>query len=359
MEGLIERNVNGKRFWVDPAYARRVAFEEIPAGLSGESGVKGLIDWLAEGAPHTPLMAKVEVTSRCNLDCPFCYVHGHVFSPDLAFEEAKGIFDWLIGKGMVYAVLTGGECTLNPDFARMFRYLKERGVLVDVYTNGTLVGEELLGLFRELPPHRVEVSLYALPGERPLPYEAILALKGEGVEVLAKATVARETADICAGVREWCEGHGVALQVDADLFDARDGSPVAPHAAQAPVEGYRPGGPPAERAGRVPRVLNCAAGYCSLCIDSERRMGLCFRSGLRFDGATLDEAYERLAGFVARHRGKEFSEGCEACARATSCRMCLARASYCGRDGSFRPPEGFCGASVGSGRRSSKASEEN
>ena len=60
------------------------------------------------------------------------------------------------------------EPLLRNDFAAVYRTAR-RGALVTVFTNGTLVSDEHVALFRELPPTVVDVSLY---GATPRIYEA-------------------------------------------------------------------------------------------------------------------------------------------------------------------------------------------
>ncbi len=112
-----------------------------------------------------PLIGTFELTPLCNLRCPMCYVR---LDPLSAASRGCGMSGdrWLeIGRqardmGLLFVTLTGGEPLLHPDFARIYRGLCELGLLVSVYTNGTLVDRSTVALWREYPPHSIKVSLY-------------------------------------------------------------------------------------------------------------------------------------------------------------------------------------------------------
>ena len=125
-----------------------------------------------------PLSGSLEITSRCNLKCVHCYLgprgkrHGHA---DIGAGKIMGIVDEITDAGCLYMLFTGGEPLLRDDFPQIYRYAKEKGLLVTVFTNGTLVTDKIAGMFRELPPQDVEISLY---GATAPTYERITGIPG-------------------------------------------------------------------------------------------------------------------------------------------------------------------------------------
>jgi len=127
-----------------------------------------------------PLSGSLEVTRRCNLRCVHCYL-----GPRLGIQESESaemetsgmldIIDEITDAGCLYLLLTGGEPLLREDFPRIYRHAKERGLLVTVFSNGTLISEKILGLFLDLPPHEVEISLYGATAQT---YEKITGVRG-------------------------------------------------------------------------------------------------------------------------------------------------------------------------------------
>jgi radical SAM protein with 4Fe4S-binding SPASM domain len=70
------------------------------------------------------------------------------------------IVDEIAEAGCLEMLITGGEPLMHKDFSEIYRYMKLKGLLVTVFTNGTLISDEIAALFAELPPYAVEISLY-------------------------------------------------------------------------------------------------------------------------------------------------------------------------------------------------------
>ena len=113
---------------------------------------------------RTPVIGVFELTGRCNFNCVMCYVHEldseKAMKTELSSQEWMAIFDVLIAKGMLHAVLTGGECLLRKDFKELYLYLHQHGVRVSVNTNGFLLDEEYISFFKKYPPVTVQITLY-------------------------------------------------------------------------------------------------------------------------------------------------------------------------------------------------------
>lgn len=107
-----------------------------------------------------PVSGTFELTKRCNFGCEMCYVHDCTQKTDLLSAE-----DWLMlaqqakDAGTVFLLLTGGEPLLREDFEQIYTALSKMGFLISINTNGSLL-EKYTKLFDELPPVRVNISLY-------------------------------------------------------------------------------------------------------------------------------------------------------------------------------------------------------
>lgn len=340
----VVREINGHLIGVNPNKPRQILFDQndMPKNLLGPFDVKEIVQFLSHGVSHSPLVLKHEITSLCELSCPFCYIKGHVPGKHTAFAEAKEMYDWLLEQGLIYAILTGGNPTLNPDFPLIYRYLKEHGVFVDIYTNGLSFTDEIFSLLAELPPRSVEITFYDTDDVRPEPFRVAEKLVDMGIHVLAKVTVAKKTKYAVGEVSTWARKHGVRVSLDNDLFDARDGEAVSNLAAKKPRK-YRMkrADEARNKVGAIPTAFGCSAGFCSVFIDSQGRLGICPRSNMRFDGA-LPEAYEKLKAHVEEHKRTFFNERCNTCAKARACHMCVARAEF--KNGRYCIPEGWCEA---------------
>jgi len=98
--------------------------------------------------PDTPSVFTLELTSACNHHCEGC---GNVFSHD---EEYLKYDDWkeIINKIKKHAFslrVTGGECTLHPEFDLIIKEIEKLKVPYVIFTNGDWMSpDEMLNLFK-------------------------------------------------------------------------------------------------------------------------------------------------------------------------------------------------------------------
>lgn len=128
-----------------------------------EDNFKSLIERFAgKRKQKFPLTASVEITKRCNLRCKFCYLDSQKnLEPDMPKKKLFHIVNQLEDFGCMKLLLIGGEVFLRKDYLKIYEYLKRRGFLVRVVTNGTLINEEIVNMFKEMPPHELRISVFA------------------------------------------------------------------------------------------------------------------------------------------------------------------------------------------------------
>ena len=75
-------------------------------------------------------------TGVCNFDCEFCYNKGLLKEKELDFE--KEILPKLLERKefINHVIISGGECTVHPDFENMINILHENGFTIGIHTNG-------------------------------------------------------------------------------------------------------------------------------------------------------------------------------------------------------------------------------
>ncbi len=145
-----------------------------------------------------PIAGNFELTARCNFNCPMCYVHLHQDDIDAQGRELTAR-QWLDiaraarDRGMIFALLTGGEPFVRRDFFEIYGGMKEMGIFVSINSNGSMLYGETLQRLLEDPPFRVNISLYGGSGETykrmcaqpayDTVVENIAALKSAGVDV--------------------------------------------------------------------------------------------------------------------------------------------------------------------------------
>lgn len=126
----------------------------------------------------SPLSVSLELTNRCNLKCLHCYIRTDsedALKKELKLTEIRDILRQLAEAGVIYLILTGGEVLLRPDFEDIYLFAKKQGLAVFVLTNGTLITDDLVELFRKYPPAILEISTYGLTSKT---YEKITQVKG-------------------------------------------------------------------------------------------------------------------------------------------------------------------------------------
>lgn len=157
-----------------------------------------------------PINGTFELTERCNLACRMCYVRQPAVDDGLRAKELSST-QWLdltraaVDNGMLFLLLTGGEVFLRPDFFEIYVPLTRMGLMLTLFTNGTLVTESIAARLAEAPPSRTKITLY---GATASTYEAVTGVPGSfarccaGIEALLKR-------DIPLGLRTTLTGRNV------------------------------------------------------------------------------------------------------------------------------------------------------
>lgn len=151
----------------------------------------------AASARGIPAFGTFELTPLCNFSCKMCYVH---LTPEAT--RARGALiptaAWLdmaaqaASAGLVSLTLTGGEVLTRPDFAEIYQGLSEQGLILSILTNGSLITEDTVALFADLPPRYLRITLYGASDDT---YERLCGVPQgfshtmRGLELLTRAHV--------------------------------------------------------------------------------------------------------------------------------------------------------------------------
>ncbi|OFW29521.1 MAG: hypothetical protein A3H97_01180 [Acidobacteria bacterium RIFCSPLOWO2_02_FULL_65_29] len=113
-----------------------------------------------------PWAGQWELTCRCNLRCVMCYTDcfntsAHV-RQELATEDIVRILDELQEAGCVELTFTGGEPLSRPDFLTIYGAAHERGFVLTVFTNGTLITPAVADCWALARPRSVEISVHGV-----------------------------------------------------------------------------------------------------------------------------------------------------------------------------------------------------
>ncbi|NHJ13172.1 MAG: radical SAM protein [Candidatus Thorarchaeota archaeon] len=91
-----------------------------------------------EGEIKYPVLSEIALTYRCNNRCRFCYAYSpYRESGEMTTEEVKRVIDIIVDDAHVPSLsFTGGEPTLREDLFELIAYGREKGLRVNLITNG-------------------------------------------------------------------------------------------------------------------------------------------------------------------------------------------------------------------------------
>ncbi len=133
-----------------------------------------------QAGERVPMQVSIEVTRRCPLECLHCYNNlpmGDMEAKqrELTKEEHFKMLDELVDMGCFWLLYTGGEIFARKDFLEIYTYAKKKGFLITLFTNGTIINEQIADYLAEWPPFAIEITLYGRTRET---YEALTAVPG-------------------------------------------------------------------------------------------------------------------------------------------------------------------------------------
>lgn len=162
----------------------------------------------------------LELTARCNLHCRHCYINlpagdRGAGQREMTPAEIERVGREAVELGAVWCLITGGEPLLRTDFLEIYDRLRKLGLLVSIYTNATLIGEEHLRFFRRHPPRDIEVTVYGVtkgtyervtrvPGSFEAYRRGLDRLLASGVRVRLKAMALRSNSHELPAIAEFC-----------------------------------------------------------------------------------------------------------------------------------------------------------
>jgi SynChlorMet cassette radical SAM/SPASM protein ScmE len=94
---------------------------------------------------HTPRSVVLEITSRCNLRCSYCYFFDNpgVSYLDLPTEEWLQFIDELGDCGVMNVTISGGEVFIRPDLPQLISGIVKNRMRFSILSNGTLIDDDI------------------------------------------------------------------------------------------------------------------------------------------------------------------------------------------------------------------------
>ena len=200
------------------------------------TGLDDRLYW--EGFSHrvisqrVPFSGSLALTHGCNLRCAHCYAREERSGPapsELDTAQWLRILAEIKEAGCLYLLLTGGEPLLRHDFPEIYSFAKKQGFLVTVFSNGTLVSDRIVDVFREFPPRLVEISLYGAsaathdrvtghPGSFARALQGIEKLLDQGFHVGLKSVLLTLNIAEFSAIEDLARRYGTKFRIDAAVF---------------------------------------------------------------------------------------------------------------------------------------------
>lgn len=262
--------------------------------------------------------------------------------------------------GVLFLLLTGGEPLLFPDFRRLYLSLRERGIILTVNTNGTLIDADWAAFFGENKPRRINITLYGAddrayetlchyPGGFEKTVQGIRLLKERGVDVKINGSVTKSNRNDMEKIYSIGRELGAPVHMDTYMlpgiherklpFEAQ--SRLEPEeAAAAEMEMLRNEMNPEDLRMYVQQMLlqikkegnvysegiTCMAGNCSFAVNWQGEMRPCVtleEPSVPVFETGFESAWQQISEKVKAYR---VNEKCRQCRLRPVCKTCVASA---------------------------------
>ncbi|HWZ76786.1 MAG TPA: radical SAM protein [Candidatus Sulfotelmatobacter sp.] len=313
-----------------------------------------------QAGERVPLQVSIEVTRRCPLECLHCYNNLPMGDMDakrreLTKEEHFRVLDELVEMGCFWILYTGGEIFARKDFLEIYTYAKKKGFLITLFTNGTIINEQIADHLKEWPPFAIEITLYgrtretyealtAVPGSYDRCLRGISLLKERGLPLKLKTVATSINKHEIMAMRRFAEEElGVEFKMDGQINPRIDcsQSPLAVRLTPEEVVALDMSMPKgmseyrrlAQRdlerpanLGQIDTTYFCGGGMNSFAINAYGEIGICVISQqetFRIDGAGLRAVWENSL-LQLRNRKRARITKCVQCRIQSLCAMCPA-----------------------------------
>lgn len=319
-------------------------------------------------AHRVPINGTIEVTRRCPLTCAHCYNNlpmgdQEARRSELTCQEHCRILDEITEAGCLWLLFTGGEILARNDFLDIYTHAKQKGLLITLFTNGTLITPKVADYLVEWRPFSIEITLYGRSKET---YERLTGIAGSyercmrGIRLLMerKLPLKLKTVGVTVNRHEIWEMKrfaeeelGLEFKFDAMMTPRIDcsRSPLAVRLTPEEVVELDLEDPrratewqrlaeqfngPVHRAEHRNEVYHCGGGLNSFAIDPQGKMSICVLSHSEtYDlrKGSFRDGWER---FLLKVRTKKITRvtKCTACQIKAVCGMCPANGELENRD---------------------------
>ena len=158
----------------------------------------------------------------------------------MTVDDYKKLLDELAELGCLWLLFSGGEIFARRDFLDIYTYAKQKGFLITLFTNGTLITEKIADYLADLRPFTIEITLYGGTKET---YEKLTGIPGSydrclrGIDLLLERNLPLKLKTVALSInkheiplmRQMATDRGVEFTFDAMINPRIDcsASPLA------------------------------------------------------------------------------------------------------------------------------------
>jgi len=240
------------------------------------------------------------------------------------------------------------QALLRKDFPAIYEHAVRRGLLVGIFTNGTMITPRIADLLSELHPHWVDITLYGataetyervtrIPGSFERCMEGIALLKSRNLSIYLKSSVLTINRHELPEMRAFAESIDVSFRYDGLLWPRLDGDMGALNYQLSPQELVALEEEDPDRlqswcetaekwSGKPVRsqfIYSCGAGIHSYHIDSKGRLYVCPMSrkvGYDLLEIPFKQAWDNLGHVIKQER--QIKTICQSCTLGGLCSQC-------------------------------------
>lgn len=296
-----------------------------------------------------------EITPKCNFNCVHCYLRDHHCREALSYKEIIEIIDLLYEKEVLFLTFTGGDIFTRMDFLDIYIYAKKKGFIIELYTNGALVNEQVIDTFKMFPPLLVDISLYGscektykevtgVSGAFDKVMENIRALVEAGIRVSLKAPILNLYYDELPKLENIAKSFDVPFRTGFEIFPSIDNDTNVQQYAVSLKEALKY---EFEVFAKTPRTVaadsdtelvdllearplfRCKLGRASCVIDYDGKMCPCmsFRhAGTKITASNFDEIWRSFSQYPKMKASADYE--CLRCEAYDYCDICPAMMQF-------------------------------
>lgn len=291
----------------------------------------------------------LELNYHCNLQCIHCYIPGDEKKRKrfMGFDEAKELLDQIEEIGFQRIVITGGEPLLNPDFIKIYSYAWDKGFIISLYTNSTLLTEEIKRVLVLKKPALIKISLFGcdegtytiITGQDlySLVYQNIMLLKQKGINVAVKIPLLKQNnSKSVKEMQKKLAENGISAKIEVRILPRYNGDTEILNYRYMPEEIIELKIDNEQRSmemfeqvrntnKKVKDIKQCIQVCQPSVINPECKLQLCFfmrEYGIDLHSVLLKDAFPMLVDEMSEAQSENECFECKDCNRQYMCMYC-------------------------------------